>query len=435
MVRGPGSGMNVLLIAIDTLRSDALSCYGNPRPTSPNLDLLAAGGTLFENFYSVGNCTHPGFTAMLSGMYPESTGVVSHWTRVEPPGDVTMMAGIFREAGYETAAIDNLYDGWRPRHPLYPWFRRGYSHYSYPPGEGHYRQGSEVSRMGRRWIREEAREPFFLFMHYWDPHAPYNKAPPEFYRFYDGQDPCDPRLDQMPPSIRESQRKIFGLPLTDPAYVVAAYHAETAYVDSCIGEVLGQLESSGLEDDTIVAITSDHGDIMPRPRLALGRPWEFCHIGLNEDCLRLPLIIRGPGVESGNKVASRFQLVDLLPSLLEASGVSIPDGLDGRSFAGSLRGRPIDGRAELFFSENTYQKQRAVLSWPWKYMRMEKNYLSMPPRGLYNLETDPGEVENLADVEAGVLASMDAILDDYVASKSRDGVDPLRAQDITAELN
>jgi arylsulfatase A-like enzyme len=74
--------MNVVLIAIDTLRADALSCYGNARPTSPNLDALAGDGVLFENFYSVGNCTHPGFTAMLSGMYPESTGVVSHWTRL-----------------------------------------------------------------------------------------------------------------------------------------------------------------------------------------------------------------------------------------------------------------------------------------------------------------------------------------------------------------
>ena len=432
MVMGPGSGMNVLLIAIDTLRSDALSCYGNPRPTSPNLDRLAAGGTLFENFYSVGNCTHPGFTAMLSGMYPESTGVVSHWTGVDPPEDLPMMAEIFRKAGYETAAIDNLYDGWRPRYPLYPWFRRGYSHYGYPPGEGHYRQGSEVSRMGCRWILEEAREPFFLFMHYWDPHAPYNKAPAEFYRFYDGPDPCDPRLDRMPPRIREFQRRTFGMPVTDPEYVVAAYHAETAYVDSCIGGVLGQLESTGLADQTIVAVTSDHGDIMPNPRMALGRPWEFCHIGLNEDCLRLPLILRGPGIEAGGRIGSRYQLVDLLPSLLEAAGVGIPGGLDGTSFAGALRGNINDGRTELFFSENTYQKQRAVLMWPWKYMRMEAEYLSMPPRGLYNLEMDPGEVENLADLEGDVLASMDATLDDYVSGTSRDGVDPIGAQDITA---
>jgi len=424
--------MNVLLIAIDTLRSDALSCYGNPRPTSPNLDRLAVGGTLFENFYSVGNCTHPGFTAMLSGMYPESTGVVSHWTMVEPPGDLSMMAEIFREAGYDTAAIDNLHDGWRPRYPFYPWFKRGYSHYEYPAEKGFYQPAAEVSRMGCRWLKEKAGDPFFLFMHYWDPHAPYNKAPAEFYRFYDGPDPCDPQLDRMPPRVRESQRKIFGLPLTDPEYVVAAYHAETAYVDSCIGEVLGQLESSGLGDKTIVAVTSDHGDIMPNPRMALGRPWEFCHIGLNEDCLRLPLILRGPGIEAGERIGSRYQLIDLLPSLLEAAGAGIPHGLDGTSFAGALRGNQDVGRTELFFSENTYQKQRAMLSWPWKYTRMEAVYLSMAPRGLYNLERDPGEVENLADLEGDVLASMDATLDDYVSGTSRDGVDPIGAQDVTA---
>ena len=425
--------MNVVLIAIDTLRADALSCYGNARPTSPNLDALAGDGVLFENFYSVGNCTHPGFTAMLSGMYPESTGVVSHWTRVEPPGDVAMMAELFQGAGFDTAAIDNLYDGWRPRHPLYPWFRRGYSHYAYPGGEGHYKPGSEVSRLACEWIRDKGREPFFLFIHYWDTHAPYNKAPEDFYRFYDGPDPCDPRLDCMPPNVRESQRKVFGIPVTDPGYVVAAYHAETAYVDSCIGEVLRVLDESGLAGDTLVAVTSDHGDIMPAPRMALGRPWAFCHIGLNEDCLRLPLIINGPGLIGGERVAGRYQLVDLLPSLLDVAGVPVPGGIDGQSFSESLAGGTQGGRRDLFFSENTYQKQRAVLRWPWKYMRMEAQYLSMPPRCLFDLESDPLEFTNLSDGEGEVVASLDEVLDQYVSRTGRDGRDPLKVQDITAD--
>jgi arylsulfatase A-like enzyme len=424
--------MNVVLIAIDTLRADALSCYGNAKPTSPNLDALASRGTLFENFYSVGNCTHPGFTAMLTGMYPESTGVVSHWTGVEPEDDVSMMAEVFKRAGYVTGAIDNLYDGWRPRHPFYPWFRRGYDHYDYPRNEGHYQPGSEVSGLACDWIREGPGEPFFLFIHYWDPHAPYNKAPGEYYRFYDGPDPCDPGLDYMPPNIRESQRRTFGIPVTDPGYVVAAYYAETSYVDACVGMVLGQLEESGLSRDTLVAVTSDHGDIMPFPRIALGCPWAFCHIGLNEDCLRLPLIFSGPGVEEGGRIGSRFQLVDLLPSLLEAADIPVPEDLDGQSFASGLEGDPPFGRDHLFFSENTYQKQRAVLEWPWKYMRMEAEYNSMPPRSLFNLEMDPLEMANLSDEEVDTMFEMDSILDDYVARTTGDGADPLKVQDLTA---
>jgi arylsulfatase A-like enzyme len=343
-----------------------------------------------------------------------------------------MIAEVFKRVGYVTGAIDNLYDGWRPRHPVYPWFRRRYDHYDYPRNEGHYEPGSEVSGLACDWIREGPGEPFFLFIHYWDPHAPYNKAPGEYYRFYEGSDPCDPGLDYMPPNIRESQRRTFGIPVTDPGYVVAAYYAETSYVDACVGMVLGQLEESGLSGETLVAITSDHGDIMPFPRIALGRPWAFCHIGLNEDCLRLPLIFSGPGVEEGRRIGSRFQLVDLLPSLLEAVDIPVPEDLDGQSFASGLEGDPPIGRNHLFFSENTYQKQRAVLGWPWKYMRMEAEYKSMSPRSLFNLERDPLEMANLSDEEGDTMSEMDSILDDYVARTTRDGADPLKVQDLTA---
>jgi arylsulfatase A-like enzyme len=344
-----------------------------------------------------------------------------------------MMAEYFENAGFDTAAIDNLYDGWRPRHPYYPWFRRGYTHYNYPKGEGHYRPGSEVSSMACRWLDSVGGEPFMLFVHYWDTHAPYNKAPKQFYRFYQGQDPCNPHLDCMAPNVREAQRRTFGMPITDPAYVVSAYHAETAYVDSCIGVVLRKLEGLGLSGETVVAITSDHGDIMPPARLALGRYWAFCHIGLNEDCLRIPLVISGPGIASGVRVPNRFQLVDILPTLLDLAEVSHP-ALDGSSLAPALRGNDLDGRSGLFFSENTYQKQRAMLAWPWKYMRMETHYESMPARCLYKLDEDPRELRNLSDERADVVQEMDRDIQDYVSGCCRGQPDPIRAQATTAKM-
>ncbi len=428
--------MNFLFIAIDTLRADALSCYGKSEKTSPNIDRLASEGVLFENFYSVGNCTHPGFTSMLTGMYPETTGIVSHWTRVELDESVRTMAQLFQQAGFETAAVDNLYDGWRPRHPFYPWFRRGYSYYEYPPGEGHYRKGIEVSRVASKWLRHRSGEPFLLFVHYWDPHAPYNKAPRRFYRFYRGRNPCDRRLDFMPPIVRDQQRRIFGKPITDPNYVVAAYLAETHYVDYCIGRLLDDLERLGLSDNTVVVVTSDHGEILSTPRLALGRPFCFCHIGLSEDCLRIPLVVSGPDLSHGIRVKERFQLVDLLPTLLDLAGIPRDprDRLDGSSFANALFGRRVKGRDQLFFSENTYQKQRAVLQWPWKYMRMEAEYDSMPPRSLYNLEEDPLEIVNLADAERETANRLDRAIEMYVKEATRGRGDPLRLQETTGTI-
>ena len=424
---------NMLFMAIDTLRSDALSCYGNRWKTSPNIDKLASTGATLDNFYSVGNCTHPGFTSMITGMFPERTGIVSHWTRVELDESVKTMAQYMKEAGFHTTAVDNLYDGWRPKHPFYPWFRRGYDFYAYPPGQGHYRRGLDVSNMASAWLRKQASEPFFLFVHYWDPHAPYNKAPKKFYRFYRGSDPCDPRLDYMPPNVRDKQRRIFGRPITDPKYVTAAYLAETAYVDYSVGRLLRVLEELSLHEETLVALTSDHGEILDRPTLAVGRPFSFCHIGLTEECLRIPLIVSGPGVPQGVRISKRFQLIDLLPTLLDLVGIHYQD-LDGESFAPALRGSDTGGRDNLFFSENTYQKQRAVLSWPWKYMRMEDNYDSMPRKSLFNLESDPLETINLADTERETADRLDRVIDAYVRETTRGHGDPIKEQEITGTI-
>ena len=134
--------MNLVFVAIDTLRSDHLSGYGYPKLTSPRMDVLAERGTLFENFFSVGNCTHPGFTAMLTGRLPESTGVLCHWPENDLADDVTMMAERFARAGFRTGAVDNLFHGWAGEGWTghdgreYPWFRRAYETYSYPGSAG-----------------------------------------------------------------------------------------------------------------------------------------------------------------------------------------------------------------------------------------------------------------------------------------------------------
>jgi len=425
--------MNVIFIAIDTLRSDHLSCYGYPKRTSPNIDAIAERGALVETFYSVGNCTHPGFTAMFSGMFPETTGIVGHWTLVDPPEATPMMAERFAAAGRRTCAIDNLYDGWArtSRHRKYPWFRRAYEHYDYPQGPGFYQHSHECVALACDWLEQQARDPFLLFLHVWNPHAPYNKAPEEFYGFYDGDDPCDPRLDRMPPSIRASQQNVFGKPITDPAYVVAAYDAEIAYTDHSLGALFETVDRLKLTDDTLIVITSDHGEIMDVPRIAAGRPWCFSHINLHEDNLRLPFIIAGGPVAEGRRVRERFQLVDIMPTLVELCDLAPDDAFDGMSMAPALTGQAQPGRDAVFFSENTYQKQRAVMKWPWKYIRCELDWDAMPRRCLFNLEHDPGEHINVADMLPRDAQDMDELCVEYAARVARGGPDPLLEQDIT----
>lgn len=425
--------MNLLFIAIDTLRSDHLSCYGYERGTSPNIDAVAARGALVSSFYGVGNCTHPGFTAMLTGCFPETTGVVSHWTRIDLPPAIPTMAELFQRAGYKTCAIDNLFHGWVKRgFREYSWFRRGYDEYAYPTSREFYQPSDECIDMACQWLADEASDPFLLFVHLWDPHSPYNKAPKEHYRFYDGDDPCDPRLDVLPAHIRDVQRRVFQTPLTDPRYVEAAYDAEIHYSDAAVGRLMRQLESLRLADDTVVVITADHGEIMGRPRLATGRPWAFSHIGLSEDTVRVPFIVAGGIVPPSVRVSGPYQLVDILPTVVELCGLE-PGGarFDGVSIVEALSSVKGDGREAVFFSENTYQKQRGVVRGPWKYLRMESPQAAMPMRSLYNLTEDPQEQLNVADMMPDVAQDLDSVLSDYVSRTTGKRADPLLEQALT----
>jgi len=428
--------MNLLFIAIDTLRADHLSCYGYSSPTSPAIDSIAGKGALFENFYAVGNSTHPGFTSMLAGMYPESTGIVGHWTPVDPKAGVLFLAEHFKRQGYNTYAVDNLYDGWKSGgYRYYEWFRRGYDLYDYPRrGGGFYQQSADCVELCTQWLGREIREPFVLFLHLWNPHGPYNKAPQEYYRFYQGDDPCDARVNCLPRPIRAAQQRTFGIPVTDPGYVVAAYDAEIAYTDACLDPLLTRLEELDLKRDTVIVVTSDHGEIMDRPRLAAGRPWAFCHIGLYEDVLRIPLIVAGGPVQKGIRIRETWQLVDILPTLVDIFSLETDVDLDGTSVKRALCGEPQSGRSRIYASENTYQKQRAVVEPPWKYLRFEEHCDSMPARGLHNLEDDPEEVVNLVDLLPDVAASLNEKLDGYIAEVTRSSGDPLKAQPITHPL-
>ena len=424
--------MNLVFVAVDTLRSDHLSCYGHPKATSPNIDALAERGVLFEQFFSVGNCTHPGFTAMLTGRFPESSGIVSHWTQVDLADDIPMMAELFARAGFRTCAVDNLFHGWA-RHGFreYPWFRRAYDTYVYPEPVAFDIPADACVDLACRWLEQDAAAPFLLFLHLWDPHGPYNTAPEEFYRFYDGDDPCDPRLNAMPPVVRRNMERSYGMPVTDPSYVEAAYDAEIAYTDHCVGRLIQKLDDLGMGDDTVICLTSDHGEILTPPRQAVGRPWCFAHIGLNQENLIVPLVIAGGSVAAGQRVPAWSQLVDIVPTLIELFDLEPRPELDGRSLAPALRGEPVEGRDAVFFSENTYQKQRAVLCGQWKYMRMEAHYQAMPARSLHNLDDDPDEYLSLADFLPEKAAELDECLSAHIASVTAGGPDPMAEQPIT----
>lgn len=448
---------NVLLVAIDTLRADHLGCYGYGKATSPVIDArLARRGTRFEQCFSVSNCTLPGYTSIFTGLYPTSHDIVAHGNRWPVRPGVRTAGELLAVAGYDTAMVSSLADyGAGGEH-----LTRGVSKHQFAQVNDAYKdlnpsfeqtQGGLVvpaPRVSAQAVDtlEGLKEPFFLFVHFWDPHTPY--IPPiEHDLFYDGRDPCDPRitaLDQLKASSIGRWFEDWGRRLdarykgvTDPARVVSLYDGEIHHADRHVGVVLDKLDELGLTDDTAVILTSDHGETMDETNnLICGERAMFSHVGLTDPNCSVPLVVAVPGLAGGNLVEGMASQVDILPTVLDIAGVQASHGagFDGASLlpvmtgdAGEIPptscelGDPTrgpwcrdEGRVAVLLVENTYQKQRAVRTQRWKFIEKRDAFPSMPSAQLYDLYLDPGEHRNIVDEAGPVAAILRGKLDAWV---------------------
>lgn len=397
--------MKILLLGIDTLRADHLSCYGYFRQTSPNIDAVAREGFAFTRCFSVSNCTHPGFTAILSGLYPETSGIVSHWSRVDPPEGRPMLAEVLKRAGHVTAAVDCLLHGWESQHRIYPWFGRGYDIYEWPWKKLAHDPGApqRVCEL----IAELADKDFFLFYHPWHPHSPYE--PPEDCRIF------SPVADG---EIEET---------------TALYDGEIYFTDREVGQIIAALKEAGIYDDTLIVITADHGEVMGEERTVLGRKFNWAHIDLGDESVHIPLIFRLPGKVPVGESDALVQQPDIMPTILELAGVECPQ-VDGMSLVPVMtQGAP--GRETVHLVENTYQKKRAIRTATHKFMRHGQPELqSVVRRELYDLQADPLEQFNEVDRQPDIARELEANMDEWVRmmlQRAGRTCDPLLEQQLT----
>jgi len=327
---------NVLIFLVDTLRADHLSSYGYERNTTPNLDAFAREGVLFERAWSAAPSTAPSHASLFTSTYPASHGV---WNEVHigeekllprlSPTAVTM-AEVFQEAGYNTGCIAD--GGWIIRHRG---LDQGFDSF-------HSENLGVVNRVGNAidWLDEVSRDqPFFLFLHTYEVHSPY--LPPDGYedRFSDGYQGrlrgllAEAREYSRSPEIQnrltDIQRKVFNPVLEelgpeDVDFMKALYDAELSLVDEQFALLMGYLRLNDLLDDTIVVVTSDHGE-------EFREHGGFGHKQVYEECLRVPLMIRVPGGPRGLRRPDPVQLVDLMPTLLDQLGLEGPDSMVGRA--------------------------------------------------------------------------------------------------------
>jgi arylsulfatase A-like enzyme len=408
--------VNVVWIVIDCLRADRLGCYGYPRPTTPNLDQLAREATRFTQCISPHIPTHPAHTSFFASKDVFSHQIVAQAGKREPDAGLRLLPQLLRERGYLTAAVDNIGRWMEPAFELYETYPR-WNH----DGSRPWRNGEQVTERALRMVEHcagalWAGRPFFLFLHYWDPHTPYLPPPPFDRMFYPG-DEKQPgnrsmeRVWQSPWFARYFEEWLLGV--TDIEFVKAQYDAEIAYADACVGRLLQAMERRGLLDDTLLVIGSDHGEELDDHGM-----W-FDHHGLYDTNVRVPLMLRAPGrVPAGARVDGQVSLIDLTPTLLELAG--LPDLVDreemqGRSLLPLMEGAAGNTWDEIYCTECTWLRKRAWRTPKWKLIQaLEEDIYGNPNTELYDLKNDPGEQRNLAGKRPEVVRELEAAMDRWV---------------------
>lgn len=424
--------MNIVVIAIDTLRADHLSCYGYKRKTSPFLDSYAQNGVLFENFYAPGIPTQPSFTTFYTGQHPLIHRIVGHGGKVELDEKTPAFTEELQKAGYITAAVDNL---WRMKH----WFIRGYEFYIDPSVHAKYMQMVDCDTQNSRvipWIKEHKKDKFFLFVHYWDPHTPYTPPDKYLHLFYEG-DPCDPSnhslddfyencpyiswIERTFKLVTSSNKKV-----TDASFIEALYDGEIRYVDDGIKRVIEVIEEEGLAKDTLVIIFSDHGESLTEHGIY------FDHHGLYENVIHVPLIMVGGSVPSGKRVNQLVQHIDLAPTILEYAKVKVPESMEGKSLWPLIRGEKTEYYDKLITEESTRMCKWSISKEGYKLiLAREEDIYGFPPRELYNLRKDPEERFNLAEEKKDISDQLEQELEDWIAQALKQRgrkIDPLKEQ-------
>lgn len=380
---------NVLLYVIDTLRSDSLEPYGHPRIETPAAVRLASEGVLYERAYAQSSWTRPSITSILTGLEPDHHGVETR--EDQAPESLAFLAETFRERGYTTAAILT-----NPNVGRFFGFDQGYDEfielYSYRgtgivSSWGRRERSDKVTERAIEWIDGVREGPFFLFVLTTDPHFPY-RPPEEFDRF---PPPRRPRSAPRPPAGHFRWERMR-----------TAYLGEIAFNDDSLGRLMDHLRRSGRYEHTVVALTSDHGE-------EFGEHGDLQHgRTLYEEVVRVPLILRGPGIPRGRRVATPVPLVDLHPTLLHAAGLPIPDGLAGAVLPpmGDPKKRMIYGRLDL-----DGRMGEMLIDPPWKLVSFAgTGGGDEVATRLFDLEEDPGERSDLRGDRPERVAAMEALL-------------------------
>ena len=426
---------NIILISVDTLRADALGCYGNMHDASPNIDRMAEGGTMFANCISQETWTLPSHMSMMTSLYPSQHNMHHrYWNYANQlklsPGFLTL-AEALRDKGYNTVAfaesgyVDSIFG-----------FNQGFNSYSnfwFFYDEDKKERGSirdksidmvplvfrdkvdldkplsDVMRTTHitfscaiEWLKNRGSRKFFCFIHTYEPHIPYFTNPyvRQFNPRYSGVIPDTLPAEWLSKFIKRVSSGHYQLTEEDCRHLWALYSAQVKFTDDFIGQLLVTLKKQGLEHNTLVVFTSDHGERL--------YSHGYCveHMGSpHEAVIKVPLITRCDSIAlPGEKISPQVALLDIFPTILDFAGSRKPSVLKGMSlYPAIVRGTPL-AEARPVFSENNLNSQKYegkhAKDWRIGVRFDDKKFIYYPTSGyreLFDLSSDPGEVDNLAD--------------------------------------
>lgn len=425
--------MKILYVDIDTLRPDHLGCYGYERNTSPNLDAVAKEAVCFTDYYCSDAPCLPSRAALMTGRLGIHTGCVGHGgvnAEMRWEGKDRGMAdfngrynlpAVMRRAGMKTASISSFAD----RHGAW-WFNGGFDE-CYNIGKRGLEPAHDVIPQALDWLeRKQNTEDWFLHLHVWDPHIPY-RTPEEYgkpfanvpspdswmteelldehRRFRVGaHSACEVNGYSATPDKMNPRQLTEICSLGDFKALIDEYDTGVWYADQQLGQVFNKLKEQGIYEDTVIIISSDHGE-------DLGEMGAYCEHGeADYATTHIPLIIKWPGCPKNVKSKGFHYNVDLLPTLVDLlGGVSEftgnrvvgkinPPLYDGQSFADCVRNGEDGGREYLVVSQCAHVCQRSVRFEDWIYIRTyHDGYHLLESEELFNVKNDPHEQHNLAE--------------------------------------
>ncbi|MEX1023915.1 MAG: sulfatase [Planctomycetota bacterium] len=439
----PDRRPHVIVISLDTTRADHLGAYEG-RAKTPELDALAAEGIVLEDLSTVATTTLASHTSLFTGTYPQTHGVARNGFLVNHANET--LAEILETAGYRTAAILGSY-ALESLFELDQGFQFVDENFDIVLNRGavfdqSQRRADTVTDAALAWLSTVEDERIFLFAHYFDPHAPHDPPAPYDTMYWDGPrdgfrytDRAQARRRHMQAGsgvvremndilvdglLREHLTDVHTAPDESERFLASQYAGEVSFMDAEIGRLFDELRERGIWDDAIIVVTGDHGETFWEH----GDQWNH-GLGVYQTTVHVPGLVKLPaGRAAGVRVAEPVSSIDVLPTVLELAGLTLPAQLEGRSLVAAFGGAPLSARDG--FGEATQPRGERIEAGGWanrkkpQYVRSGSlKYVATPYldlEELYDLATDPGETRNLvSEADAALLDDLRARVEGWRA--------------------